>query len=401
MIYCIIAILLIAFVYIYDMHTNTRHKLALYWGMCVLLTLVAGLRYRLGIDTIAYTVDYESIPKLSKFFEEWRLENLPYEFGSSLFFSVCKTISDSWLLPQFLIALITNIAVFQFVIKNTKYPFIVILFYFLIFYFDICFETLRQALALSVALYAFEYLKTKSYWKYYALCIIALLFHNISIVLFVVPLLQFKFNYKVISSIALLCFLLTGVMSTLFQGVFELINVYGTEMMQQKADVYINGDDWGFEKNVNRTLLHFLRIFVLYILPIVLTNFLFSKCKEKSQYTYFTPFILIWSISIALQDILPITYRIKELVQLIVFVIFAEIILDASCNKVGIRKLMIIYTFACMILYWNYERFIKFAPPEHTVPRIVSYYPYASYITENTDANRERFYRESGKQGSN
>ena len=80
--------------------------------VALILTLLAGLRYRIGIDTITYMNMFESFPKL------YEISLTSYQEGSMaplcfLFFSTLRTITTEFWIVQLLISFIINIAVLK------------------------------------------------------------------------------------------------------------------------------------------------------------------------------------------------------------------------------------------------------------------------------------------------
>ena len=53
-IYILLLVYLLALYYIYDVRGVTKYRFAYYVFTCIILILVAGLRYRVGLDTNAY-----------------------------------------------------------------------------------------------------------------------------------------------------------------------------------------------------------------------------------------------------------------------------------------------------------------------------------------------------------
>ena len=396
MIYYIVFVLLLALSYVYDFHTNQKGKSLSFWLVCIIMTAIAGFRFRLGIDTINYMEDFEENARyLSNFFEAWRLDELPYEIGFALFESLCKSICDSWFFFQFVIAFFVNFSIFRFVHRNARYPFVVILLYFAILYFDINYETLRQSMSLSFALWAYEYLKQKSYARYMILSICAVLMHNVGIVLFLLPLLQIKrYNYKVLCAVCIIIFVSGGVFNQMFPYLADIFHKVGFENMAEKAVTYTEADGLGTESVVNRSLRHLLFRFVLYVCPmLVLCYLIWITSAERWQF-YMSPFLYVWAISICLLSFIPISYRLYQYVAIFVFLQISEAIVEIINGRIFAKNMFLLFSMVCIIGYWNYAKFYTIANGIHTEPRIVSYSPYASIFTEEINSSREQFYRE-------
>lgn len=395
----IVAIVLFVLAYNYDFQENTKGKHASYWLVCLLLICIAGFRYRLGIDTLSYQATFEdNFPSLNQFWDVWRAGQLPYEFGYSLFTSIFKTLFDNWFVLQFAIALCTNLSFFCFFKKNTIYPFTAVFFYFCIYYFDSNFETLRQAMSMSIFLFAFEYLKERRYVPYYTLCIVALLFHNIAVVFFFIPLMRFKFSYKLVAVVTLCCLFLSSIVISFFGWILDIFQTYGTDLMADKANTYITGDVWGVnEQRISaRSYKYYIFYLLLYIFPILCLSFVVEKTGITDKKNYYSPFILIWSIAISMRSVLPVMYRVQELMLPVIFILLAESVVRTIQSGKFMKTCLISYAIVVMLFYWNYVRFYQVQEFNHTRPRIVSCTPYSNCFTKEVDTEREFFYREVG-----
>lgn len=397
MIYLFIIIFLAICVWIYDFHDNTNGKDICYWGMCILLICIAGFRYRLGIDTIEYMRAFESdIPLLSNFLYYYKTDLLPFEIGSTFLFSFIKTLGGSWYITQFIIAFITNISIFTFANNTSKYKFTYILLYFLFLFFDLNYETLRQALALSVSLYAFYFLKKKLYLPYYILSIIAISFHIIAFILLIIPFLQLKLHKTKFIILSLLIFTSTSFIWTILDDFSLLFST--SEYMLNKATTYLTGSSWALsETQVQTSWKGWIAAFLTYPLQCLLVLYCINLNNSIAKEKYITAFILLWCIIVSLQKILPILYRPIEFVYPFVILIFAEIIITTLKTKFSYKHIAL-WIFITILSYNEiYKTFFTINLERHTHPRIVSCYPYSNIFTREQDIDRETFYGEVGR----
>lgn len=143
-----------------------------------LLTLVAALRhYEIGADTYQFYRKYSEIGMDIS----WDYTKFRFEPG---FFYLCK-ISYIFIKDAQALIVITscfiNYSVYRFIKLNSKdYCFSTIMYIFANIFFSYM-NIMRQAMALSVCLFAYEYLKRKEYAKYFVLIGIACLFHTVAI----------------------------------------------------------------------------------------------------------------------------------------------------------------------------------------------------------------------------
>ena len=155
---------------------HRKYRKILFYLLFLYAVLLAGLRYRVGGDTIIYMDDYADLPTLS----ELSIEDFFYQQTEPFYLLLCvlvRMISPEFYLFQLIHALLVNFAVFRFFKKYSNYPFIGLFIYFLWFYFIFNYEFLRESLAVSVMLLAYGYYQNKRWKKYYACATIALMFH--------------------------------------------------------------------------------------------------------------------------------------------------------------------------------------------------------------------------------
>lgn len=184
------------------------------WYYCCLLMLVllAGLRYRVGGDTISYMDEFEQLPTLRELagFDFSRAYYMPGWYILNAFF---RSI-DSFLCFQIFVALAINVAFFRFIRRYSVKFFITIVAYYVVFFVFYNMEVMREALCVAIFLEAFWLLdKKKNYWAYFLLCVLAMTIHISAVIMLIVPLvlLAKKDNFIVCSSVCLAMVLILNV----------------------------------------------------------------------------------------------------------------------------------------------------------------------------------------------
>lgn len=204
-----------------------------------ILTLVSSLRaYSVGVDTMQYIKAYTLIKNIpwSEYGTLW------YEWG---FFALCKVLNYITSDPQILI-LVSSIfimsSVGRFIYKNSSNVVISsFLFLTLNLYFNYM-NIMRQAIAISIILIGYEYLKENKLIKYSAIVILASLFHQSALCCLVLIIFK-KIRYNkiimigwgIISSIAFIFWKVFYEISVTFlskyegysQGIFGVSNYFG------------------------------------------------------------------------------------------------------------------------------------------------------------------------------
>lgn len=148
----------------------------------LLYSIIFGLRYGVGIDTMAYVADYEEIVK---FGENAERAAKSYETGFWYLSLLCAKLNFP---SELYLGIIAFIQLFFSVLafKNQKgiLPYI-----FLVFMLSCCFLSynngLRQVLATSLWLYSLKFAVEKKVLRHYSLIFLAFLFHKSALFLVV------------------------------------------------------------------------------------------------------------------------------------------------------------------------------------------------------------------------
>ena len=177
--YILVFILLLFFSFRYDLsEKKTEGKRSSEIIMLIVLIFFAGLRNRVGSDTIDYMDDYEMAPSLTELLNnKYLLEEIIQPLWA-IFMSFCKTISGSFVLFQFAHAILFNLLLFNFIKHTTNKVFLFFLFFYCIDWWNYSFEILRESLCVVIFLNALlYYFRTKKILVYIGICIPALLIH--------------------------------------------------------------------------------------------------------------------------------------------------------------------------------------------------------------------------------
>ena len=154
----------------------------------VWLVLLAGLRYRVGGDTLSYMAAFEICPRLDE------LSTYDYETAEwnplwYAFTAVFRSFGNSFTLLQVVHAAILNAAVFRFFRKYCgTCVFSAILFYFIGYFCYFNMEVLRESLCIAIFLTAYPLIEKKRYLLYYAVVVFAVFIHTSALIMAVFPL---------------------------------------------------------------------------------------------------------------------------------------------------------------------------------------------------------------------
>lgn len=188
-IYVIIAILLVLSLFLWG---GAKPRLqcgssVAYWSLWLILTLVAGLRYRVGIDTLSYETLLSSVPPITDF----SLSTLFSVRDSSpgmVFITGISRLFTPWIWPvQLICALWFNYACAIFGRRYVKNRFLFIALYFLCAWLNLNFEVMAEGVAIGFFLMSWPSFRRGEWIKYYLWLIPALCFHLSAIVVCLLP----------------------------------------------------------------------------------------------------------------------------------------------------------------------------------------------------------------------
>ena len=300
MIYFVIALLLFYLLYNYDVCSRTCNKNLWYNILLIIFILFAGLRFRVGGDTLGYMASYDSFTDIFKF-KFSTVIDIRFQPLWSLYCSVLKTISPSFVLLQFANATIINCVIFSFARKHSQYPFTVIFFYYILYYLLFNFEIMREALAVSVFLLGFRFWEQRRWFLYYIVAFICFNIHVSAIILFILP---FFRNVHISIRTFILVLIICGISAKLLLNLFlNLIDIYLPLSSGLEGNV-MKYSNMIFKKesyNLNYYLLVWSESLFIPLIILTINSF---KSKVKIEYPILIYLILIFAVLASLSDIL-------------------------------------------------------------------------------------------------
>lgn len=295
MVYIIILISLIILVWNYDVYHKKDYKWSFFWGLCFAFILYAGLRYRIGGDTIGYMTSFEFYPNLfSSGINEGikKVQNLSVEYerfrpGWIIYVMLIKTIWNNFFFLQFITAIILNCSIFYTVRKYSDYPFMTLLIFFLNFrFFELEFEIMRESVAVSIFMIISisQYVK-KNWILYYLGSVVASCFHPSAYITFLFPIFRY---IKLSKNLYILIFCIVPF----------IIGLTGRILLGNIVNILLGGEDYvsnyvsnALDKDFNNNY-----IIMYSVTPIVLSVIAAFGWKRIKN-DYFVP-LLFFTISL-------------------------------------------------------------------------------------------------------
>ncbi len=245
-IYVFVFIILILLSIVYDAKKGIKGYKFSYIITFLIITVVAGLRYKIGSDTLAYMDEYKYYPDIFHL-TNYNYKDIRDDVLWVVFCSLCKSISDSYFFMQFIHAFLINSVFFYFIYKNTKYRFTAVFFYYILGFLYFNTEILRESMAVSVFLISLSSFYKKKWVQYYILVTVATLFHSSALITFIFPLfIKIKFNKFFIISLITVT-LLASVIWQLFNENIKYF--FAISSIESKANIYLTNELYQYSLN--------------------------------------------------------------------------------------------------------------------------------------------------------
>lgn len=257
MIYLIILFLLLFLSFRYDYLKKMEGKNLWFIVIFLIFVFLAGLRYRVGSDTLMYIKSYAKLHPINLLTLQ-DLRETRFAPGYVILTSIFKAITPDFTLFQIFHALIVNSVVFWFIKKNTRNIFFALFLFYIFLYLLFCFQQMRESLAVSVFLLAWPAFKEgKWLWWYLAACL-AVTFHISAFIMFILPVIGFPgirqlFVFGWRTPVICLIILVFGfVIQTVFFKYIEAVAI--TESMMERATAYDKSSIGSASFNINNLI---------------------------------------------------------------------------------------------------------------------------------------------------
>lgn len=400
MIYIVILLLLIMGSYRFDYCRRTKYRtftLIITW---VVLVCLAGLRYRIGFDTVTYEYYYKGWPKI------WEIFNYHYDWsrfepGYLIFASIPRSISDDFIALQLFESVIVNSVMMWFIIKNTRHVFMALAMYFLILYFVLNCEVMREAMAVSLFLLAWPSLQKGRWWLYYLLAIVATTIHVSSTFMLFVPVfflpgIRKMFYYGRHVYVILAILLAFGIMlQANFHNFFMLLAM--NDRMTDRVNAYSSLDLSGNILNAVGMVTYFIRM-LLY--PLIALYFLHKQQRHMSAserkaarkweiMTVMGIYVIIMSIPVFILNRF-FNYFGIFLICTVASWVYTPLKMPRRTYRLRPMVWGLVLTPLFFLQFYNYFSDMN---KSGTLKHYMIFYPYSTRIDSQTDPNREALIR--------
>ena len=387
MIYLLVFILLLTPVVKYDWMAKTGGEKKWYYLNLVVLILLAGLRYRLGGDTLMYMSMYNEWPAMDEL-KYFNFEEAEYNPLWYIYASVSKSISEEFWVLQLIQSVIVNSVFFWFFKKySPKYYFSVILLYYIGFYCYFNMEIMREALCICILMLITGFLVEKKILLYYLGCFLAISIHFSAVIMLFFPLckLFFKKPSFVTQIIILVSVLVLTTVVNIPVLILQLLSV--NEAITVLAEKYL--DD---QRSIMGMLFQMLQY-----LPLLAVIFIRGRFKELFNNVY-VDFTFIVSLAV-IPYALSMPYEgFSRLVNyfvpfILVYTVHCIYYFISTLSLKNYQVTSMVALVSLMMVFFNYSfYYLKDTSKVYPNTRFgVRYYPYSSILNPEIDNARENY----------
>lgn len=375
MVYIVVTLILVFGAVFFDRQTSAKGSKIWYIVEWIAIVLLAGLRYRVGGDTLSYHDDFQTFPTLSQLTSEDFTKK--YNFLWVIFESWCKTTVDDFAFLQIVHAIIFNSILFWFVKKHSSRPFSVILYFSLLFFFRYNTETIRASLSVAMFLLSYDYLINKKYIYYFCFCALAYGFHNEGLIMFIFPIVHLLKKIKIsIASVTAIILVSIGAMFIDFLPLMSNI-LSSSERVSENFRFYAENATYGS----GVSLLGYMKVFVLGFLWI----FLLWVLKGNHYRELRTFVVLFYFTSFQVLNYSNIFYRIQDFLNPLMMIAVGECIVIFKKDSAFLKKVSFYLLFSSLFI----DKILSYSNGSW-----VLFFPYYSIFDPQISSLREVYYYE-------
>lgn len=332
---------------------NEKEKRIFEISVLLLLCIISGTRYNLGgTDYFVYKKAYSVVPMIRDF-NFANIQNVYGTFGMEkgyLFLnSLVKTMGLNFYGFTLLHSVIFYSCMYIGLKRYTKnFNYFLVVFLYKMFFYD-TFISMRQSISMAIFFIAVQFIEKRKPIKYFALCILAFLFHNSAIILFPLYFINrikiSKKAFKIINIIGIIFLVLniTGIFVFNPSGIVNKI-FNSNQNAMEKAEGY-------FDTNEKISIIHTLEYYLIAI--IIYFNYDSIQNKNEHSNLILNMFVILMFIFTVMRGFVIIT-RIKDY-----FLWTYPIILYYLIENRKVKEKYLIAILSCIVCLYGYIRYIN------------------------------------------
>lgn len=372
MIYIIVLIYTLFLFFRYNVGKKKKGEKFHYYFLLFIVICITGFSYRLGMDTIGYSENFERLDDFNTVIHH--LNGYRYEPAFVLLLSLCKSIWNDFAMVQIVVALFVNTTIFWFAKKHSNYYFLAIFLFFIYDFWNFNFEIKRESIAVSFFLLGIHHLLkekvvAKDYIVYYIFSAFCFAFHHFGILTIFFPLLMRIRMNKVYYTAFIIIFLVSLFGSMFLKDTLVAINQLMALYTGEDITTYMESGKYG-----EGSFYTINGLITALVIPLYIVYSIKDRIDKKIlALTLFTFIISLLSSQVF------IIYRLQNYFCMFLFITysrFAEVSCSSRSGRASINRLILIFViFVVMYGKCHKSQYIRYAP-------------YSSIFTK--EINRER-----------
>lgn len=230
----------------------------------IAMILISSLRdTKVGFDTENYISYFNEISKIPL----TNIFKFPLEKGYVFLNKIISYISIDSRVFFFIISAFIIYSFSRFIYKNSKNVFLSVILFLCLGFFGDSLNITRQMIAISIILYAYEYIKIDKYFNAILITLLAISFHKTAIVFFIYIIVS---KYKITNKYIITYFIMSVII--LFIGK-PLINIINNIFYSDKYSSFVVGEG--------------INLFLLYLSINIFGVLLINKVLKKDRLMFF------------------------------------------------------------------------------------------------------------------
>lgn len=380
MIYLIVISALLFLSLRYDiLGASDKYRIIAYNIVLLFFILIAGLRYRIGVDTTRYiTSFYHEYPLL------WNVTVDDFSFGSDplymLINSIVHSFGGKFYIVQLIHSAFVNILIFKYIKKHTCYIFLTVLFYFLVNYTGYLFDTMRASMSISICLFANDFVMEKKYIKAVVLYIIGCMFHFSTLFIMITPILFWLRANKTGIIIIIFTFFVGAFLRSNLGEYLPLLQL--SEKFDTKAYYYLH-DEGSVDNHFN------LYGYLGSLIPCIYPFFAVWYLKKKGIYVNeLEPMVIVGIILMVISFYVPILRRFAGFFYIYLTIYEARFFAYIARRKNFISKGLNLFISVVIFVPFFLMTFKKYKD----MKMVETFYPYSSIFDQTINLEREKVF---------
>ncbi len=343
-----------------------------------LMFITSAFRYETGVDWIVYLDMLEKIAPISAITTNvgrMKIFQQP-DLGYDILTSIIKELGGGIQLVFFIMSAISSYFLYKSLRIYSRYPAITLVVYFCLIFFTLDMSGMRQGVALTIFLYATQFIEKKNFGKYLFFVVLATLFHWSSVLLIpLYPLVRKSYSTVFILFLVLISLIVFFLHIKWLSSVIIFILPYFTANAKliEKMVVYTSDKSFTGGWDLNFTIL-----FNVFSSLIILLLLLWRRRELETRFFYFRIFFNIYFFQLVLYFSISELSEIAERLRL--FFLIANVILIPYLLLLFDRRIQR-GLFTCFILIYS---FINCRAYILERPATIAHHPYQNYVVYKT-----------------